>query len=375
MDIDSVYLSFQHLFSLDKNNIVSDSIYKHTYSLVADDIKETFVINEVGKGTYIQITVSGKTKASAIKYLEGIEQKISLSDIEKKYIMIVSYDAVSEYYCNKTYPKLNELERNLRKLMFNTYTSQFGLEYYSKTISEDIQSKGKRTLKLSGNEQKKKTETIKSFFYSLDYSDIQSILFEQHWTGEDQKEKNQFLAKNPNLSELSNEQLVRAFDRFTPKSDWQRLFDGKVHCSEAEISEAINYIRTNRNNVAHCKYFKKEDYIKCNGEIRKLNHKIMSAIKITETKDFSQKNFENLMLGMQRIKDSLVEFEKSIAPIIQTAVKTTPAVLASFSEYMSEILKPFSALGQLPSVVDGDDETSLENEDTKDDNETKNSNQ
>lgn len=78
--------SFQHLFSLDKNNIVSDSIYKHTYSLVADDIKETFVINEVGKGTYIQITVSGKTKASAIKYLEGIEQKISLSDIEKKYI-------------------------------------------------------------------------------------------------------------------------------------------------------------------------------------------------------------------------------------------------------------------------------------------------
>ena len=301
--------------------------------------------------------------------MEGIEQKINSSDIEKKYVMIVSYDAISEYYCNKIYPKLNELERNLRKLMLNTYTLQFGSEYYSKTISEEIQNKGKRTLKLSGNEQKKKTETIKSFFYSLDYSDIQSILFEQHWTGEDQKEKEQFLTRNPNLSELSNEQLVRAFDRFTPKSDWQRLFDGKVHCSEAEISEAINYIRTNRNNVAHCKFFKRDDYIKCNNEIRKLNLEILSAIKITETKDFSDKNFENLMIGMQRIKDSLIEFEKNIAPIIQTAVKTIPTVITAFSERMNEILKPISAVGQLLTPLDENDEPSLDDENPKGDNE------
>ena len=79
--------------------------------------------------------------------------------------MIVSYDSVSEYYCNKAYPKLNKLERNLRKLLFNTYTVNFGVDYYQKTVSPDLQKKIKGVIQAKGNEEKKGRRGSRGFSF------------------------------------------------------------------------------------------------------------------------------------------------------------------------------------------------------------------
>ena len=156
LNVDSVQLRFEKIFSLDKENNIKQSIFQHTYSFVEDDCNVQILINEVVKSTYAKISVTGKTKHAAVACLEKMELALEASDLENDYVMIVSYDAVSEYYCNKIYPKLNQLERNLRKLLFNTYTLQFGLDYYSTTVPTSLQEKGKKSLKPRGTNKKRR---------------------------------------------------------------------------------------------------------------------------------------------------------------------------------------------------------------------------
>lgn len=132
----------------------------------------TFSIIKVAKYTYLDVSLSMETIEQVIQSLEDIHNKISASKIENDFIMILSYDSISEYYCNKAYPKLNELERNLRRLLLNTYTINFGTEYYETTINKELQDKIKGIIKANGNQEKKKIEQLKKFFYSMEFGDI-----------------------------------------------------------------------------------------------------------------------------------------------------------------------------------------------------------
>ncbi len=87
------------------------------------------------------------------------------------------------------------LERNLRKLLFNTYTVNFGVDYYQKTVSPDLQKKIKGVIQAKGNEEKKQIERLKKFFYSMEFSDIQTLLFTKKWTTVEEESKAEFLSK------------------------------------------------------------------------------------------------------------------------------------------------------------------------------------
>ncbi len=276
------------------------------------------------------VTSIGKTKSVIIKSLETFQNTIINSEIEKDYVLIVSYDAVSEYYCNRIYPKLNELERNLRKLLFNIYTLNFGVNYYTSTVNEDLQKKGKKNIRASGGTQARKIEVIKKFFYALDYGDIQLMLFTPQWTQLEEKNKRDFLNKNANLNEVTDAELRNAFSDLTPKSDWDRFFKSKI--PNDDIENMINYIRKNRNNVAHCKFLNKDDYEQSKISIRKLNNELLKAITITETDDFLAKNKQNLSESFERISSSIKEIVKKFEPITQLAKIAIPASLQEFSE-------------------------------------------
>ena len=89
---------------------------KHHYGT---SFKADFTLNDVVHVWYLDVVVEGPTKAS-VRYLGIVQDKILASGITNKYIEIISYDAVSEYYCNKIFPKIKRVERNLRNccLMF-----------------------------------------------------------------------------------------------------------------------------------------------------------------------------------------------------------------------------------------------------------------
>lgn len=331
----------------------SENFYHKKYvgDITYDNIicKAEFFVTEVVDTMYLDISVTGKTKIQTIKCLEFIQETLLSSGVREIYIDIVSYDAISEYYCNKIYPKLNTLERNLRKLLYNIYIVNFGRDYYRTTINEDLQNKIKGVIGSDSNKEqikndyktvtRKDTEEInrlQRFFYSLEYSDIQKLLFTPSWTIADESEKAKFLDKHDDLSNLSDNELREAFAKHVPRSDWERFFSNKIDISD--IRELIEQIRLYRNSVAHFKFFYKSKYDECSKLIKRLNTAIVKAIKITENKDFSEKNAEFLSESLMGIMDSFKSYTKAITEMTQKLITNiVPTAMSTLSENLKSI--------------------------------------
>lgn len=305
---------------------------KFTSVVVLNDVSYnvSFKLTEVTDISYLDVSVEGKTKSQIITCLEYIQEKILRSGIRENFVDIVSYDAISEYYCNKIFSKLNTLERNLRKLLFNIYVLNFGKDYYHATMDDELQKKIKKLINTGGNNEKKRQikedykvnskqaeniERLQEFFYSFEFKDIQTFLFEVNWTRVEAEAKEKFLSEHKDLSQLSDVELRNAFSSFTPKSDWERFFNDKIQF--ANIKDMIEQIRWYRNKVAHFKFFYKNDYDSCNKLILKLNRAILKAINITEEKDFTEKNAEALKKALSGISEKLNEILEPIKQAIQ----------------------------------------------------------
>lgn len=316
-----------------------------------------FIINEVADITYLDIIVEGKTEVQIIKCAELVQEKLLSSGIRDNYIDIVSYDSISEYYCNKILPKLNTLERNLRKLLFNIYIVNFGREYYQATISPDLQDKIKGRIKAKGNEEKKEIERLQQFFYSFEFNDIQKLLFTPSWTGIDEQEKCSFLDQHLDLSQLSDEELRDALSRFTPKSDWDRFFSSKIDFPD--IEDMIEKIRLHRNAIAHFKFFYREDYLESNQLIKRLNTSVLKAIKLTEDKDFVEKNAEYFRKAMSEVSRTFEEFRKNISQVmtetIAPALQTFKTVVPSVMDRIKDTYRAFDFSGIKQVVLESHD--------------------
>lgn len=194
------------------------------------------------KYSYLNIEIEGNTKKQIVIALEQFQKTFLSSGIRNYYIEIISYDSVSKYYCDQIYPQLNEVERNLRCLLYNIYILEFGEEYYQVTMDDSLQKKIKRVI--ANNEQdlineicntyhinkSKANEIIRFqyFFDSLEWGDIQELLFDTNWTPIEENEKKVFLEQNTNLTYLSDSELREAFEKFSPQSDWERFFKDKI---------------------------------------------------------------------------------------------------------------------------------------------------
>lgn len=324
-----------------------------------------FIITEVVDTKYLDIVAMGSSKKQIAECMEDIQQKFFSSCVRERYIDIISYDAVSEYYCNKIYPKLNTLERNLRKLLFNIYIVNFGMDYYKVTIDEELQNKAKQVVNRDSRKEEREhikeeytattrkeveeIERLQRFFYSLEYGDIQNLLFTPVWTSTDEAEKLAFLNEHKNLSDLSNKKLREAFSRYVPRSDWERFFSSKIQIPD--IKELFKQINLCRNSVAHCKFFYKEEYDKCNILVNRLNASIIKAIRITEDKDFANKNAESLSKALDVFSNRFAMFSKSF---MEVASKTftdiiIPALTLAQESIVTESLSDFKTNAAPPS--------------------------
>lgn len=328
--------------------------YKKKYTTAVQcgegECQAEFIITEVVDTKYLDVVVDAKTKHQAVRCLEHIQNTILSSGVREICIEIISFDAVSEYYCNKIYPKLNNLERNLRRLLFNSYIVNFGREYYKATVDEDLQRKIKGVVNIDSKKTDKeriKTDyhvangkeveevmRLQRFFYSLEYIDIQKLLFTPNWTKADECAKAEFLEKNPNLSTLSDEELRNAFAQYIPRSDWDRFFSNKIDIHN--IQEMIESIREYRNSVAHFKFFYKDDYDECNVLVNRLNKAIVKAIKMTEDEDFVKKNTEILSATLTGFFEEFSATMNSLAKKITSIFSTA---LTSFSHRLQESLE------------------------------------
>lgn len=337
------------------------SVYCFSIDMGGIACKIKFLINSVIKSYYLDVIVIGKSKAHVIKGLEYVREAIDSSSIPQNYIAIISYDAVSEYYCNKIYPKLNELERNLRKLLFTIYVVNFGLDYYQVTVNRELQSKAKNVINVDTKADKGKLKTIykatnteveeivrwQRFFYSFEFSDIQELLFSKSWTSIDEQAQASFLDKNRDLSQLADEELRSAFYKFKPRCDWERFFSSKI--PELDVETIIEEIRKSRNNIAHCKFFYRAEYESCSKAISCLNRAAISAIKIAEEKDFSDRNSEYIANTMAGVLERFGEYAQKISDAVKPALQAMGKITKPLTNYV-KFFQKYDFSGPLKSL-------------------------
>lgn len=330
--------------------------FRKSYSLNVEkekcSFRVSFSIHNVIDITYLDVCVEGKRKAQIVEYLEEIQSTLLNSGIRTHYIDIISYDAVSEYYCNKIFSHLNALERNLRKLFYNIYVLNFGTHYYGETIdkslkdslmsvikkdTKDFKNQYRKDYSYRNNHDFEEIITIQRLFYSFDYSDMQKFLFTPTWSEYD---KNCILAKYDDLSSLSDEELRAIISGIEPQNNWTRFFSDKVKLNDIEM--IFNTIREYRNAVAHVKFFNKEDYLLCLKEVNKLNKAVLKAIKVTEDEDFDRKNMEHIR---EMIGPSLEKFANAMSGIVQKATEGLNRFIQS--EAFFNMQKMFKRLGEL----------------------------
>lgn len=351
---------------------VEKSVFVKEYTGVICSCSVEFILHEVIGVEYLDIIVEGKTTSRIIKCLEHIQSVLFNSGIREYYVEIISYDCISEYYCNKMVGKLNSLERNLRALLFNIYILNFGKDYYQATMSSDLQSKIKGLINSTTSKEQKEQikkdykvsakeaeiiSRLQQFFYSFELADIQKFLFEPNWTNYDEDERFKFLSENIDLTNLSDAELRKAFARFSPKSDWDRFFSTKIHIDN--INELIDSIRKYRNSVAHFKSFNYDDYSCCGKCVRELNDAIVEAIRITKRVDFAEKN-------INMIKKSLYNFAEKCKELLEPLLRQMQRATIKGLRNLIENIDIIKSKHRLAVQLSKRDDESIEKNDVED---------
>ena len=254
-------------------------------TFLVNDAEITFSIKEYSKHKLSYLSVY--TKVNSISKIESIDEKINKL-MKNNYIVITSYDCISEFYCNKIYKKLNNFERKLKELIFDIYTFSYGMNYYDRNFSDELKQKVKQMRDKSISTDEKNIEQLKQSLYELDYNDIMKLLFTPKWLLDDEKDKFNLIEKIDN-DNVSSEELKEYIENIRPKSDWDRLFLPQIG-EISNIEESIDDLRKLRNRVAHCKFFRKEHYEECLELLKILNKHINKALKIVMNIDFQKLN-------------------------------------------------------------------------------------
>ncbi len=302
MDIGhSVYSFISSTFPSVDRVIDPTDIFASQLAGKIDNCNARFDIHGVGRVQYLDVSVEGETEDLVIACLERIQSSLLQSGIKQYYVDINSYDAVSEHYCNMIVGYLNSFERNLRKLLFNTYVLYFRENYYQATMDENLQKKIKGLINISSRDEipricedykVEKTQAkailyLKYFFYSLELGDAIEFIFSDKQPAEEEDTLEDTNIQ-VDLSKLPDSKLSEVVASMSSKSDWDLFFSSKIHIENAK--EKIEQIRKHRNSVAHFKYFSKSDYSQCLSLLSELNEAILEAIEETKKVDFANRN-------------------------------------------------------------------------------------
>ena len=311
-----------------------------------ENVDVLFKYHNVWSNYYLDIIVKSRKKQDAINILEVVNASL----IGKENNFDSSFVSIA-YFNKSLYPYFNEFERKLRKILFSIYTLNFNLEYYSATTSEEFQKGLKQKSNIAKDDNIPKQDCyIKLGFYSLDYSDIDKLLFTKSTTLKEEQKLQKFLSKNQDLTKLSDSEIREAFKLCSNKTDWERFFGDKNF--DDDFQQILNDIRNFRNNIAHCKFISKEQYENCIDILKKTTKSLDVAIKITEEKDFINKNLELQHESFERLAKTMRETVLNIYKPLMENIDAITQPMRNLSEKLNEIVKPItSMIPNIPNIV------------------------
>lgn len=257
------------------------------------------------------------------------------------YHLIILVDEVSEYYCNKSFPKFQKFERLLRQLIFIIVVKAFGSLWVEKTISENKRKDLKRIISqhypnLSKNKVLRDEKIIDEALYHMDISDLENFLFKES------RDIDPSMLIDSDLSpelivDMNKDEIIKIIEKGRLKSLWDRFFASIIFIDKPE--NIIEELRLLRNKVAHSKQFNLEDYEK----VEKLNNQFIPLIE-KAIEEIEMIRYEPLFTSdiLSGISNALLKFanmSERIGRMVAPAVSQLADIGLTASKMIQDSLK------------------------------------
>lgn len=325
-----------------------ESIYldvtNNSFQVIVDDkanmIEYRCAVKENGRICHISFWVDG-TLAHCAKVLDVVHSKLLEGHHRRNYNIVTSFDGVSQYYCNKLYPKLSLFERKIREIVYNIMIKSFGASWYNLTLSDSLKDELKR--QTGGMNE---SELIEKALYEMTIYQLEEYLFSPY----SEVDVVSLLDTDLSPASLENknrEEIVELLNKCQPKSLWDRFFEGNIKIKDLRFT--LKVVRCYRNRVAHNKYLYSNDYVKCNGILNKTILQLNSAIEDIEGMTFSRYHINVSLSVFAETINRYIREMMSIKPAMQAilnVVKTYESAIPKlyfsvppFNAYIANIIK------------------------------------
>ena len=292
-------------FDLDIDNNIHTVKYKYSNKRNGN----TYYLSLLGEGTQFQCA----------GILNEVNRLLTKGAHRKDYNIILSFDGVSLYFCNKIYPKFNLFERKMRELIFDILVKAFGIDWYDATISSEL----KAELASKGLKQ---TDLIERALYEMTIFQLEMYLFTPYREVDTETVIDEKLSQSI-INKKTKEEIIHILDECRAKCLWDRFFENKIQIHN--LQKNLEEIRFYRNCVAHSKYFYEKDYNECNQLLNKLLKQIGTAIDDIEIRTFSKTD----------IGESLSVFSEAIGLIYKDILDNITPAMKEFSKLLAQYSK------------------------------------
>lgn len=238
-----------------KNNKLLFSEVSFDYSLSVQEVKWKSK-NEI---VFYFMIISPDDNGNSVNKLEEFDKLLCrVNQINGNQFSINTiWDEVSMHYAKKLYPEIIMIENLLRKIIYRFMIKTAGSNWFDSTMPENVRKAISETLK-------KNDLTLSNYdqLYFADFIQLGIFFFQPY----SMKPRSDELIKqlrlvvgNNESSDNKNEKILELIDLYESKSNWDRYFADKI--SVENLSEKWNKLYAYRNQVAHTKRIRNDDYL------------------------------------------------------------------------------------------------------------------
>lgn len=279
----------------------------------------------------------------AVKLLAAVTERLLRDgNLRKNCYIISGYDGLSEYYCERLYPKFAKFERLLRHMILIILIKAYGKNWFEESATEAVKDNTKAVLASSTNSNNGLVELA---IENMDFHTMQEFLFGLHIGDYKTVFENELSQKN--LSGKTGDEIRQILESLRPCSLWDKCFSDIGEQSNWE--EDIEKLRLSRNKVAHNKRITSREFSITREHIQKMNKRLEKQIEALIDAEFSETKSVNVLSYWSSIVPKLLDSDQTRTMLSNMRVIINGLVEAISSSVMSDAAKTVTAAVQIMS--------------------------
>lgn len=304
------------------------NVDKNEGIIEVNNVKLIYSIRQNSNTDRCLFCVNSKQRISnTAKYIEEFNNKLNGIENKKYFYLLKAYDGLSEYYCEKLYPRYANYERRLRYMVLLMVTRAYGGMWIKNTFNKELEDSVTKTGKKGIS--KMSLETPLEYF---ELQQLEDYLFLAPVTDMN-RFVNEELTRNK-LEQLDKEEVYKLIEKAkNPPCLWERVFSDIGN--KEKWQEAIEDVHNNRNSVAHHKTIASDEYKKTVKQLKRIDTMIEEAIDTILSKEFENTKMVDILgtFAVYAGKSLLEQFNFS----------SVKEMVIAFSRRMKELIKPIES--------------------------------